>query len=159
MSKNFPSNYPNDHRREIIFWTFDSHRVLLNFDFISTEAGYDFVKVGNGNTTDEQVLLTWSGGPAENKTKVLSSGNTMWFFFETDRDETRIGFSGVVRALPASESNFPGVVPLSHRSTFPGARTKQLLEKRIVLLRLRRRMHLHKNSDNTRVANLPYISL
>ncbi|KAJ8044272.1 Enteropeptidase [Holothuria leucospilota] len=101
MSKNFPSNYPDNHRREIIFWTFDSHRVLLNFDLISTETGYDYVKVGNGNTTDEQVLLIWSGGPAENKTKVLSAGNTMWFSFKTDGSQTYKGFSGVVQAVPA----------------------------------------------------------
>ncbi|XP_071819791.1 transmembrane protease serine 9-like [Apostichopus japonicus] len=98
-SPNYPSNYPNNYQTEVVFSTNETSSLLLSFDFIDTKRNYDYIYVGDGNETWQQHLLTWSGGPSYDELKVLSTGNSMWFIFETDGIVVNSGYSAHVEAV------------------------------------------------------------
>ncbi|XP_071818782.1 uncharacterized protein [Apostichopus japonicus] len=104
-SLNYPFDYPNDHRTELKFTTFENSRLLMSLDFIEIEPGWDFIFVGNGYKLLEQLLLTWSGGPSYNELKVLSTENSMWFIFDSDGSVTRPGFYGSIEVVPDSQTD------------------------------------------------------
>ncbi|XP_071818783.1 scavenger receptor cysteine-rich domain-containing protein DMBT1-like [Apostichopus japonicus] len=104
-SLNYPFDYPNNHRTELMFTTFENSRLLMSFDFIEIERTWDFIYVGNGNELLEQLLLTWSGGPSYNELKVLSTENSMWLIFDSDGSITSPGFYGSIEVVPDSQTD------------------------------------------------------
>ncbi|KAJ8044255.1 Adhesion G protein-coupled receptor L3 [Holothuria leucospilota] len=98
-SVNYPSNYISNHQRETVFSTSDDSRLLLTLDFIYVQLHFDQFLVGNGNIPFLQPLLIWSGGPAVDSIKILSSGSSLWLVFITDSSVTRKGFSGTVQSV------------------------------------------------------------
>lgn len=103
-SLNSSGNYPNKMAARWYFSTFVGYQLLLKFDILVTEEYFDYVRVGNGNTTYNQVVFTWSGGPPNGNVQVLSSGNTLWMTFDTDSSVTAIGIAGSVEAVNMSLS-------------------------------------------------------
>ncbi|PIK61618.1 trypsin-like serine protease [Apostichopus japonicus] len=100
----YPNDYPNDHQDEKVFNTYQGLQLHVVCEFIHTEKGFDFIKVGDGDIPGEQVLLSWSGGPTS-EVQIVSSGNSLWFRFETDKSFASQGFSCSVKAVNTSQSN------------------------------------------------------
>ncbi|XP_071819905.1 uncharacterized protein [Apostichopus japonicus] len=100
----YPFDYPNDHRDEMVFVTYQGFQLLVAFEFINTEKGFDFIKVGDGNITGDHVLLSWSGGPTA-EVQVVSSGNFAWLLFETDKSFASAGFNCSVTPVLISQSD------------------------------------------------------
>ncbi|XP_071811094.1 trypsin-like isoform X2 [Apostichopus japonicus] len=57
----------------MVFVTYQGFQLLVAFEFINTEKGFDFIKVGDGNIIGEHVLLSWSGGPTAETDKSFAS--------------------------------------------------------------------------------------
>ncbi|KAJ8022250.1 MAM and LDL-receptor class A domain-containing protein 2 [Holothuria leucospilota] len=104
-SEGFPGNYSNSLSTRWHFSTHEGYHLLLRFNVLLTEFGYDFVRVGNGNITYQEVALTWSGGPAVDQVKVLSSGNTQWMTFDSDSSVVTRGFAGSVEVVNMNMSD------------------------------------------------------
>lgn len=73
--------------------------MLLTIDYLDTGDIYDFLKVGNGNITDERNVLQYSGGPHVDEIRVLSEGSVMWLSFESNEYYYQEGFTGFVEAV------------------------------------------------------------
>ncbi|XP_071829391.1 scavenger receptor cysteine-rich domain-containing protein DMBT1-like isoform X12 [Apostichopus japonicus] len=94
-SVNFDNyQYPNNLRQEMIFIAPEGMHVLINIDFIRTERGFDYLIIGNGNITNQESVLQFSGGPFVDEIKVVSEGNQMWLTFTTDDIVNYQGFRG-----------------------------------------------------------------
>ncbi|KAJ8022422.1 Deleted in malignant brain tumors 1 protein [Holothuria leucospilota] len=104
-SEGFPGNYSNSLSTRWHFSTHEGYNLLLRFDVLLTEFDFDYVRVGNGNITYEEVALTWSGGPAVDQVKVLSSGNTQWMTFDSDSSVVTGGFAGSVEVVNMNMSD------------------------------------------------------
>lgn len=78
----------------MIFIAPEGMHVLINIDFIRTERGYDYLEIGNGNITNQESVLQFSGGPFVDEIKVVSEGNQMWLTFTTDETDNYQGFRG-----------------------------------------------------------------
>lgn len=103
-SLNSSGNYPDMMAARWHFSTSVGLQLLLKFHILVTEEYFDYVRVGNGNTTYSQVVFNWSGGPPNGNVQVLSSGNTQWMTFDTDSSVTTIGIAGSVEAVNMSVS-------------------------------------------------------
>ncbi|PIK52689.1 trypsin-like serine protease [Apostichopus japonicus] len=88
----------------MVFVTYQGFQLLVAFEFINTEKGFDFIKVGDGNIIGEHVLLSWSGGPTA-EVQVVSSGNFVWLLFETDKSFASAGFHCSVTPVLISQSD------------------------------------------------------
>ncbi|KAJ8022852.1 Enteropeptidase [Holothuria leucospilota] len=103
-SPNFPGEYPNNLTAIWHFSTFEGFQLLLKFQVLVTESCCDIVTVGNGNSTDRQVALHWSGGPPESEVQFLSSGNTLWMTLKTDSSVSATGFEATIEVVNISLS-------------------------------------------------------
>ncbi|PIK41197.1 putative CUB and sushi domain-containing protein 1-like, partial [Apostichopus japonicus] len=73
--------------------------LLLTIESFNTDSG-DYLKVGNGNITNERDILLYDRGPFNNEIRVLSEENIMWLTFITDHDNNvEVGFSGFVEPV------------------------------------------------------------
>ncbi|XP_071830018.1 uncharacterized protein [Apostichopus japonicus] len=91
--------FPCHLQQEEIFIAPDGLHVLLTIDYLDTGDIYDFLKVGNGNITDERNVLQYSGGPHVDEIRVLSEGSVMWLTFESNAYYYQEGFTGFVEAV------------------------------------------------------------
>lgn len=99
-SPNFgKSNYPNNLHQEITFTASGQLKLLLSLHYIRTEEGYDYLTIGDGAVTNQNALLTYSGGPVTNGLRVLSNNCSLWLTFITDYSVTDAGFWGTVEPV------------------------------------------------------------
>lgn len=76
--------------------------IILKFDEFSTEAGADFVKVYDGNTTSANLLGSFSGQNLPNQ--VTSTGGSMLIHFESNSTLTDTGWQATYTSvLPSFE--------------------------------------------------------
>jgi phosphotriesterase-related protein len=74
----------------------DASSITLNFNSFATEAGYDFVRVYDGETTSSPLLGEFSGSSIP--PTVTSSGNSMLITFTTDGGVQLAGWSATYTA-------------------------------------------------------------
>ncbi|KAJ8018374.1 Tolloid-like protein 2 [Holothuria leucospilota] len=99
-SPNFPSNYPNDFEYTWYFSTNPGSQLLVTFNAISTESGYDYIYVREGSNISaiSDLLLQWSGTGSPDELRILSSENIIWVTFISDGSVTYNGFEAIVEA-------------------------------------------------------------
>ncbi|XP_071829991.1 uncharacterized protein [Apostichopus japonicus] len=85
--------------QEEVYIAPDGLHLLLTIESFNTESG-DYLKVGNGNVSNERNILLYDRGPYNNEIRVLSEENIMWLTFITNHDiYVRVGFSGFVEPI------------------------------------------------------------
>ncbi|XP_071829988.1 uncharacterized protein [Apostichopus japonicus] len=88
----------NLHQEEVYIAP-DGLHLLLTIEYFNTDYG-DYLRVGNGNVSNERNILLYDQGPFNNEIRVLSEENIMWLTFITDHDNNvRVGFSGFVEPV------------------------------------------------------------
>ena len=65
--------------------------ITLNFNSFSTESGYDYLRIYDGNSTSATLLGTYSGTSLP--PSITSSGNSLFLRFTTDGSQTRAGWN------------------------------------------------------------------
>ncbi|KAF1767213.1 hypothetical protein GCK72_007172 [Caenorhabditis remanei] len=90
-SPNYPQNYDNNLFCSYQLATLGSYKILLKFTGFITEYGRDIVQVYDGDSSDKPLLGTYSGNL--NPFNLVSTGNTMYVTFKTDRSAVYQGFT------------------------------------------------------------------
>lgn len=85
--------------------------VTLTFTSFSTESGYDFVKVYDGNSTSATLLGSYSGSTIPSS--LTSSGSSMLVYFTSDYMETAAGFEASYKGNSSSTSSTYASLPYS----------------------------------------------
>lgn len=91
--------YKSNFYQEMIFTVPNGCRIMLTIDYIHTERNYDFVRIGDGGTPGEYMLIEYSGGPEHDAVEVLSNETDMWLTFTTDFSLYYDGFSGYAQLI------------------------------------------------------------
>ncbi|PIK59213.1 hypothetical protein BSL78_03852 [Apostichopus japonicus] len=91
-------SYPCNLHQEEVYIAPDGLHLLLTIEHFSTDYG-DYLRVGNGNVTNERNILLYDQGQFNNETRVLSEENVMWLTFTSDIYDSFGGFSGFVEPV------------------------------------------------------------
>ncbi|XP_072041404.1 uncharacterized protein [Amphiura filiformis] len=104
-SPGYPEPYPINQNCIWLISLPDSNAVVrLEFAVFQTEAGHDFLIVGEGNTVDENIMVSFSGSGSS---PVTSPTNELWLRFYSDGSISAAGF----RANFYSQGGSPPTTP------------------------------------------------
>lgn len=142
--------------------------IILNFNSLNTEYGYDFIKVYDGTTTSAPLLGSFSGSSIPST--INSSGGAMLIYFNSDTSYTDDGWSvsytssTVNVTLPENKESFKVQIfpnPFNHSATvifpFPVLEGSELILFDSFGKALRRKENIHSQMVLERGALSPGI--
>ena len=103
-SPNFPDQYPLYADVVWILQTLAGRKLLIVFEVLRTESGFDFLYVGDGRRPDNTStgFFSWSGTGPHHPERVLSNSNEAWIHFTTDYSINEVGFNITVVSVDSS---------------------------------------------------------
>ncbi|XP_019636519.1 PREDICTED: CUB and sushi domain-containing protein 2-like [Branchiostoma belcheri] len=110
-SPNYPGNYGNNENCEWLITVPEGSIIRLTFDSFHTEGGYDFLTIYDGasdNATDYSIMSRLSGYHSQ-ITPIISTSNTMFLRFTSNRWGSRQGFQFNYTSSTAGKCWDPGV--------------------------------------------------